>query len=438
MRKFVVILFGLASAVSEEQQAGVEATKTEVISTLEKIGSGDATRQIVLRSAIKTVSELGSTITPGQYDKLQNVSDLLDQILTLFSNEVTARQGYITGLLSEMAGCDTKNASDITTQTGTISTLKDAHRDCRAEHYNVFQTMQTKHQNLKHWQTEVETDDAFTIDWTRSTGDNSTHISGFTSNSYDLMDACELPTADEASIIDGTWERFIQATLAWFQNFHTEFIQVANHYTTAAVTQNSKRTECNNDQEAYEQEVCSLKTNYGLICGIRQACWTSATNSQIHNNLDDFIADNTNVPELVRLVKYIQCIIAEIQVNDTDTTAAARETCAWWMSAECAPTSTNPNYTGYYIDLSGLESSSAWPTAANCEDAQYTELQNYLPFTFSSGAATSYRDDIESDPDYSPNSTVAYPAYGDTYWSQMQTPAAGGAAHCTNIADPTP
>jgi hypothetical protein len=302
--------------------------------------------------------------------------------------------------------------------------------------------MQTKHQNLKHWQTEVGTDDEFSIDWTRSTGDNSTHVSGFTANSYDLMDACSLPTADEASIIDGTWERFIQATLAWFQNFHSEFIQVANHYTTAAVTQNSKRTECNGDQEAYEQEVCSLKTNHITYCSNRAACWDEAENSQTHGALADFIADNTNVPELVRLVKYIQCIIAEIQENDTANTAAARETCAWWMEASFAPTDANPNYSAYYIDLSGLESSANWPTPVDCDQEMYDALSSYLPFSFQSdgSVSTSYYTDIVNnglDGDgngHSPNTTVTYPAYGDTYWAGMSTPAAGygSVAHCTN------
>jgi len=439
MLKFVVILFGLAAALSEEQEQGIAATKAEVVSSLEKVGSGDSTRQILLRSAIKTVSELGTSITPSQYDKLQNVSDLLEQILTLFKNEVAARDGYVTGLLNDMSGCDTKQASDITSAESTISGLHDAHIECRAKHHVIYQTMQTKHQNLKHWQTEVETADQFTISWTRTTGDNATHIASHTAYDYDLMDACELPTANEASILDGTWERFIQATLSWFQTFHTEFVQVANHYTTAAVANTNKKTECNGDQDAYELEVCSFLTDYGLICNARAACWNAAENSQTHGSLNDFKNDNSNIPELARLVKYIQCIIAEIQINDTDTTAAARATCAWWMEASFAPSATNPNYTEYYIDLSGLDNANDWPTAADCEQARYDALANYLPFSFAQGGTNSYRTDIEAHGDYGSNSTVTYPSYGDAYWDSMSIPASGygTSPHCSNIADPS-
>jgi len=383
MLKLLLVFFAVAAGLSEEQEAGAETTKNEVLSALEKIGAADATRKILLRSAVKTVAGLGATISPSQDDKLYNVSVLLGQLLQQFASEVSAREDYLDELSAELEDCDNQNQQTIENASNNANSKGDDHEACIVAHYALYQTKITKHHNLRTWQLRVSNPGQYqpTVSYTQTIAGQTVH------EDLTLADACQVPEADEEKIIGGNWEVFLEATHSWFTTYKDEFINVANAYTTAAVSENDKKSECDTAQELYEEAVCGMNLTYATICGERESCFNTKKNSAT-NTLDDFETDNTNVPDLVRLIRYIQCIIGEIRKNDTDTTANARTFCGNIMDE--SPDASNSNYTEYFINttlLDGIRNRNP----SDCDTQMADDMENYLPFTYKAGESTSYR-----------------------------------------------
>jgi len=432
MLKFVVILFGVVAALSEEQEHKLQATKNEVLSGLQKVASGDSTRKILLQSALKTVSDLGATLSPNENEKLTNVSNLLDDLLTTFENEATARSGYVNGLTASMGSCDVQNAAEIAALEANVTSLLAAHIQCRAQHHEIYQQKMSRYTAIITWMSRVAAHhNTHEITWTASLENSSHTVSGedsttaHTVQTLDLANACSQPRGNtggegggyEDDIISGAYERFFETTTQWFDEMYVEFVSVANMYTNAATVNSNKETACDNAQRWYEEETCSYATYYDSTCSARAACWAGLTSSNTYANIDSFLEDNENVPELARLIMYVQCIIGEIQLNVTETTADARETCAWWMTAPFAPTPQHVNYSMYYIDVSSLINGNGdWPTASDCAQARFNALDAYLPFTFSSGASTSYRDAIVAHAEYNTNTSENT---APDYWGTM-------------------
>merc|ERR1719263_1703567 len=147
---------------------------------------------------MKTVSKLGATLRPDEAEKLQNVSDLLDSLLDEFKDEVVARNGYVQSLITRMSDCDTDGNTEIAEFETNVTTLSQAHIDCRAAHHSEYQTKMTRYSNMMSWMANVGSNAQHTVKHTASL-QNRTHGAdagriAYTEQTYPLAQACQIPT----------------------------------------------------------------------------------------------------------------------------------------------------------------------------------------------------------------------------------------------------
>lgn len=404
MLKFLLFCFGLAHAVTEADEAAMAATKADMISGFKKLEDGDVSRKVLFQSAVKSVSKLGTTLTPDEHATLQNVSDLLDLVLTEFQEEATARSAYVDTMMARMSGCDTLDESNLTTATADVDTLFNTHTVCRVAHAVAYQNQKRTHARLRNYQTS-----SHDIDYTRVPqwvipGDTTV----FQPGTYNLGQVCISPAADLASVIDGSWEVFIAGTSQWFTDTEATHVTLGNAYVTAYGHEGTNRTQCNQDQLDYETEACALNTLYAQVCIRRAACWSATNSTSSHANLQDYLDDNNRIPLLVQIIRYIKCIIGEIQKNVTATTSSARSTCASYMSETVAES--NADYAPYFVNVSEL-SNDQWPVAADCQGARTTDMAQWLPFSKTAGDAHGYYDNVTQHADWVYNATL-----DNTFW----------------------
>lgn len=362
MLRVVFLFTGLACSATEVEEASFASVKAKVKKGLEKIGTNDASRQSLMRSAMKHFDSVGTRLSPADAQALESIRGLLNDIRELTAFEVAAQNDILENMINTQSNCDALNQTDINVSITNLDVLRDAHTTCRIAHAQALQTKIHMHNNLRTWQGDTH------------------YASDDEGNQFSLAQACVLPAADEASIISGEWTDFLEHTLIWFDTQYAPFAVQANNYIDAYTNELANTTQCNQDQLTYETEVCAAKTLYEQVCVIRDACWSVINTTEISGQINTWREDNELSPTLIQTMYYVDCLIVEMIANTSERMVNAATTCDHVLQQ--AVVYNNTNYSDFFINTTLLEDDSPiFDAPANCSYLQDIDLDEYMPFS---------------------------------------------------------